>query len=447
MISVYAPEWALPKIKFILEDLIVSTYAINFNYFCHDSDHVLFTNHKLSEIKVKLLSKKYYTTRDRSLIQRDLALRYNKDKRILYSEQVSEAVDLEVNRLGINQDIFFAVFFVFTQCHEFSEIDRDDHGRVKSSQNLFVQLGIHEIPVIDFTLHQFVGIISNVFQFRVAKPQFQVQLSHDVDRPARYAFNTNRKILFSSIRDISRGILAPVFSTMFNKSSFALEKHDPYFTFNWILEKNRDLSTHSVFNFFSKKNNSMIDAHYDIEHPVLQSLVKKILNNGDRCGLHLSYLASYDAKIAQSEVDAFLSALDVECNKLSSRNHYLRWDPERTPQLLEQVGINVDTTYGFYDAIGFRAGTSRKFRFYDLKNDRPYSFYEEPLIFMECALFSPKYSSLQKDAAYQKVIEVIDSINSVGGKFEMLWHNSELYTEEQRRLYVNIIKHACRHIK
>ena len=64
---------------------------------------------------------------------------------------------------------------------------------------------------------------------------------------------------------------------------------------------------------------------------------------------------------------------------------------------------------------------------------------------MECSLLSPKYSNISKDAAYRKVLEVIDRSYDVGGNFEMLWHNSELYTDEQKALYLSILKHACRY--
>lgn len=445
MINVYAPDWALAKIKFILEDLVVPNYRIGFRYFSHGGDYISFTVDGYHEFKIKLLNRKYYETGDRSFLQKEITLRYSEKTKVLYAEKIGASVDLQVNNTAINQDIFFAVIFIYSQCHERTEKKRDEHGRIKSSENLLVQMGVHEIPVIDYTVNRFIDILSSLFSVKVEKPNFQIRLSHDVDRPARYALNSNRKIMRSSIRDVTRGIFLPVINVLLNKSSVTLEKYDPYFTFNWILANNKKFNTKSTFNFFSRKNNSNKDAHYCIKHPALSSVVKQILDNNDKCGLHLSYFASHDEQLAKVEVDAFLSSFTLDPDNLSSRNHYLRWDPEVTPKLLEQVGIKIDTTYGFYDAIGFRAGTSRRFRFYDLLNSKPFDFYEQPLIFMECALFSPKYSNVSKDTAYSKVLEVIDRIYDVGGNFEVLWHNSELYTGEQRALYVNILKHSYRY--
>ena len=363
MINVYSPDWALPKIKFILEDLIVANYEIKLRYFSHSGDYISFTDDGSRQFKIKLLNRKYYETCNRSLLQDNITLRYSEKIKMLYAEQISESVDLKVNNKAINQDIFFAVLFIYAQCHERVERNRDEHGRIKSSENLLVQMGVHEIPVIDYTVNRFIDILSSLFSVKVEKPNFQIRISHDVDRPARYALNTNRKIMRSSIRDVTRGNFLPVINVLLNKSSVTLEKYDPYFTFNWILANNKKFNTRSTFNFFSRKNNSNKDAHYSIKHPVLSSIVKQILNNDDECGLHLSYFASHDEQLAKVEVEAFLSSFTSEPENLSSRNHYLRWDPELTPKLLEHVGIKVDTTYGFYDAIGFRAGTSRKFGF------------------------------------------------------------------------------------
>ena len=62
---------------------------------------------------------------------------------------------------------------------------------------------------------------------------------------------------------------------------------------------------------------------------------------------------------------------------------------------------------------------------------------------MECALLSVKYSHLNHEATYNKVEKIIDQISAVGGNFEMLWHNSELYSEELKSLYLKILRYAC----
>ena len=122
-----------------------------------------------------------------------MTLRYDKKEKILYAQDLGEKSRLSLNNQVINQDIFFAPLFLFAQCHENLAATPDEHGRIRSSENLLVKLGIHEIPVVDHTFNNFVKILAKSSRFDVTKPIFKIGLSHDVDRPARWAFNTRFK--------------------------------------------------------------------------------------------------------------------------------------------------------------------------------------------------------------------------------------------------------------
>ena len=89
---------------------------------------------------------------------------------------------------------------------------------------------------------------------------------------------------------------------------------------------------------------------------------------GAEVGLHGSYLAADELdRLARERV--LLAQLDGPL--LGHRYHYLRVDPHRNLVPLAGLGFRYDTSLGFPDALGFRAGIAHPFRPWDFARDQP----------------------------------------------------------------------------
>src|SRR5207249_1608661 len=77
------------------------------------------------------------------------------------------------------------------------------------------------------------------------------------------------------------------------------------------------------------------------------------------------------------------------------RMHWL-FSYEETPRKLEEAGFTYDSTFGYNETVGFRAGTLQAFR--PLKASR---LLELPLNVMDTALFYPVHMNLTLAAARQ----------------------------------------------
>jgi hypothetical protein len=106
-----------------------------------------------------------------------------------------------------------------------------------------------------------------------------------------------------------------------------------------------------------------------------------------------------------------------------ARMHWLYWD-ERAPERLEEAGFSYDSTFGYNDTIGFRAGTSQAFN--PITAGR---LLEMPLTIMDTALFYPSYLNLTQEAAKRAVWPLVDDVERYGGALTVNWHDRSLAPE------------------
>jgi hypothetical protein len=104
------------------------------------------------------------------------------------------------------------------------------------------------------------------------------------------------------------------------------------------------------------------------------------------------------------------------------RYHYLRIDPHANLQPLAELGFAYDTTLGFPDAPGFRAGIAHPFRPWDFERDEPLELIEIPLAAMDATMAEARYLGLSTRAAWPRLERLLDWAQANGGGFSLLWH-------------------------
>jgi hypothetical protein len=90
---------------------------------------------------------------------------------------------------------------------------------------------------------------------------------------------------------------------------------------------------------------------------------------------------------------------------------------------LDRLGVDYDTSLGFSDRPGARAGFSFPFEPWDHVLGRPARFLELPLLLMDATLAEERYLGLSASAARPAVDAVLDQLAAIGGGASVLWHN------------------------
>ncbi len=105
------------------------------------------------------------------------------------------------------------------------------------------------------------------------------------------------------------------------------------------------------------------------------------------------------------------------------RMHWLYFDL-RAPSTLENAGFSYDSTAGYNETIGYRAGTTQVFK--HLSVDR---LLELPLHIMDTALFYPSYMNLSDKQARTAMLPLIENATKFGGVLTINWHDRSLGPE------------------
>ena len=111
------------------------------------------------------------------------------------------------------------------------------------------------------------------------------------------------------------------------------------------------------------------------------------------------------------------------------------------------LGFRYDTTLGFSDALGFRAGIAHPFRPWDFEKEGPASIVEVPLAVMDATLAEARYQGLSAQAAKPQLIALLDWAAEHGGGFSILWHPDRFDAPSARgwdRLYFEVLDEVKR---
>lgn len=105
------------------------------------------------------------------------------------------------------------------------------------------------------------------------------------------------------------------------------------------------------------------------------------------------------------------------------RMHWLYFDSEAA-LTLEKAGFSYDSTVGYNETIGYRAGTTQVF-----KHPNVNRLLEVPLHIMDTALFYPSYMNLSNDEARAAILPLIENLTKFGGVLTINWHDRSLGPE------------------
>jgi hypothetical protein len=176
------------------------------------------------------------------------------------------------------------------------------------------------------------------------------------------------------------------------------------------------------------------DSGYDPRQPQIRGLIEWLREREVENGVHPGYGTFRCREELQKEVDILRNAIGEE--RLGGRQHYLRWCPETWVDW-ENCGLMYDSTVGYPDRVGFRAGTCIPYRPWLLSQDREAQLLEIPLIVMDVTLLESM--KLRNQELLNVVGRLIEKCRAVGGVFTFLCHNTTLREPNFVQSYENIL--------
>jgi peptidoglycan/xylan/chitin deacetylase (PgdA/CDA1 family) len=110
-------------------------------------------------------------------------------------------------------------------------------------------------------------------------------------------------------------------------------------------------------------------------------------------------------------------------SEIGVRMHWLYFD-QQSPLKLETAGAAYDSTVGYNETVGYRAGTTQAYK--PLGANR---LLELPLHIMDTALFYPGHLGLSSPRAKRLLAPLLDNVDRFGGTLTINWHDRSLGPE------------------
>ena len=121
-----------------------------------------------------------------------------------------------------------------------------------------------------------------------------------------------------------------------------------------------------------------------------------------------------DAEAGRAELTELTSVIGGATGGV--RMHWLYFDDD-SPARLEEAGFDYDSTWGYNEAVGYKAGTSQAFR---LRGTR--ALLELPLSIMDSALFFSGRMNLSRTEAMNVCRQILSTASCYGGALVINWH-------------------------
>ncbi|MEI7635690.1 MAG: hypothetical protein WCJ37_00155 [Syntrophus sp. (in: bacteria)] len=168
---------------------------------------------------------------------------------------------------------------------------------------------------------------------------------------------------------------------------------------------------------FHEKRQKYRACKYDVDD--VKDTIKMLLSHGCEVGVH-GLDSWHSAEMGRQELNRIRQ---VTTDKIGIRMHWLCTN-EHTFRLLDQAGYDYDSTSGYNESIGFRAGTSQVYKPMGAEH-----LLELPMHIQDTALFSPGRMDMSKDHAEQLCDKIIDHVVRQMGVITLLWHQRSIGPE------------------
>jgi len=162
----------------------------------------------------------------------------------------------------------------------------------------------------------------------------------------------------------------------------------------------------------------LIDPAYDINSSYLRDELAAFHEGGWTIGLHQSFDAWQDESAMSTERQRVAASASVEV--VHCRQHWLHFSWQSTWAAQEAAGLFFDSTLGFNDRPGFRAGHALRIKPWDFARDASMRIEVTPMLFMDSHFYD--YANLNSAPVTEEMKRWLDEVELVGGEITVNWH-------------------------
>jgi hypothetical protein len=331
------------------------------------------------------------------------------------SDEFPKLYPLADNGYDLDFDVFSAAFYLITEYEKYGKQIFDRHGRYQENQYFSFKNGLYKEPLVNiYAEHLWEKLSDKYSHLKRQQRKFDYEITIDVDQP--WAF------LHKGFRGYA-GFLKDIFTINFRNFAKRYQSlktaKDPFDCYEWLYKVCPAGKTRF---FFLVSGRSKYDGKHSAHNQYYADLIRETNKEGISCGLHPSYNTYLSAGDIRNEKDLLSGILGEEV--ITSRQHYLRYRLPQTNRALIEAGIQHDYTTAMVSGIGFRNGIANDFNWFDLEKNEKTALILHPTMAMDVSLRN--YLGYDAEYAFNRLLDVVEKTMKVGGRFVIIWHNSNL---------------------
>ncbi len=335
---------------------------------------------------------------------------YSIDQELFHKERC-----LTIN--GITDPIA-SVFYILTRYEEYNTSLKDRHGRHQGIKSVLYRFGWHENAMCDRWSEDLLSYLTEKGDFSYKRKRHLPQIVPTFDIDKAYAYKHKGlfrnslsyfKDLYSKNKEQARE----------RKLVLRGSKKDPFDNYDKIYDIHRrgfDIKLFWMLGNYGKFDKNI--SHKNKRHIRLIRKMNKIAS----IGIHPSYKSNSNEFFIHNEIERLQEILEKHVR--ISRQHFLMLTFPKTYQTLIEQEIEHDYSMGYADIVGFRAGTAREFKWFDVSKNEVTNLRIHPFTYMDGTL--NEYLKLSANEAEEKIAQLYLETKANGGDFLFLWHNDTI---------------------
>jgi hypothetical protein len=417
MLLIEIPDNNIPERKYIINVLFHEFLGLNYDLSIHNgiSDYTI----KFDNCRITIrddffdrfdepLSYLNYSNLPINVIYLKNEFTIEDDIPVVYGSDFFKRTE---NHIDCGIDIFASSFFMLTRWEEYVNKTRDYHNRFAGTKSIAYKYNFLNRPIVNEYLEMLWNMMLSLgFTQKRKQRNYEIKLTHDIDM---LKFPKSFRMIVGDILKRKNPRLA------LNHFSFMFLKN-PFDTFDLLMTSSEKIGLRSHFYFLSSdKSIQPYEFRYDIKSKFFKGKITEIVRRGHIIGFHPGYYTYENEERWLIEKNMLEDAVNM--NITEGRQHYLRFDITKTPQIWDRNNMKLDSTIGYPEKEGFRCGTGDVFPLFDILKRVQMNLNESPLIIMDGTLFEYQNKSY-KDSfeIFKYYIMICKKYNSC---ITLLFHN------------------------
>lgn len=322
--------------------------------------------------------------------------------------------------LDLDFDPLAAVFYMVSRYEEYLPHFEDAHGRFMANESLAFQKGFLDQPVVDQWARMIKTKIAERYpRYELPHQNYLFEQTVDIDAAWRYLHKGIYRNTLGFVRDL---FARRDFAEVVRRYRVLIHRDpDPFDTFDYILSSRQGMPNVHLYFFALLADYGPYDKPASYLNRYMRELVQH-LDDYAKMGIHPSYHTIEQPHLVDKEMKRLESIIHRPI--IRSRFHFLRFRLPLSYRIIRRAGITDDYSMGYADAVGFRAGISVPYPFYDLERDHENELLIHPFCVMDTTL--KEYLGMTPEEGLAQYKRLIDSVRAVDGTFCCVIHNQNL---------------------